>query len=149
MNSTELSNPPVLDYDFDLIWGETDGDIAFLPNFFDTFKKTYEELMSELDKAKLERLAEKQRRARLEGVVTKFDETDVPAKKDAVDGKVELLVYRDRSLTPRHNLPRLKPLGEGTTDAARLLPIIKTGMAQIPLLSHRFVTLKLEELMDM
>ena len=153
MNSTELSHPPVLNYDFDLIWGETDGDIAFLPNFFEAFKRTIDSLIEELDKVKVEQLADSQRRAKLDGLSKASASETSPNKmvsKPHEDGdELALLVYNNRSTNPQHSLPRLKPLGEGTTDAARMLPMIKTGMAQIPVFSHRFMTLKLEDFMGL
>lgn len=149
MDSIEFDHPPVLDYDFDLIWGETDGDIAFLPNFFEAFKRTFDQLIEELDRVKVEQLADAQRRTKLDEIGKITTSAELEPGEATGDDDLALLVYRNRSTNPQHSLPRLKPLGEGTTDAARMLPMIKTGMAQIPVFSHRFMTLKLEDIMGL
>ncbi|WWC67272.1 uncharacterized protein I206_101180 [Kwoniella pini CBS 10737] len=42
MKSIEEPRPPIIVYDFDLVWGEGDGDIQILPYFFEQAYKTFD-----------------------------------------------------------------------------------------------------------
>ena len=140
MLSIEYPDPATLDYDFDLVWGETDGDVAILPNFFEQAYHAFQKLLKGLDEQQLAR-------ARRMGIV--------PKSRDPADSQMPsiaaTLAYRRRQTDQTRSMPipRLKLLGEGTTDAAKLVPKIKQAVNELPSMSHRFVTLPLEEGMDL
>ncbi|KAK4686556.1 protein CSF1, partial [Tremellales sp. Uapishka_1] len=142
MGSVEYPDPPVLEYDFDLIWGETDGDVAILPNFFEQAYNAVRKLAKGLDEQALAR----SRRLGIEILkpITKEEEENESSVENA-------LVYRRREKAHMEAMPipRLKLLGEGTTDAAKLVPKIKSAVNELPNMSHRFVTLPLEDGMDL
>lgn len=145
MPSMEYPDPATLDYDFDLLWGETDGDVAILPNFFEQAYDAFQKLLKGLDEQQLAR-------ARRMGIIA-----DLPkpkgrhAKEEEVPALHSTLAYRQRQTEHSRSMPipRLKLLGEGTTDAAKLVPKIKQAVNELPSMSHRFVTLPLEEGMDL
>ncbi len=140
MGSAQLPDPPTLEYDFTLIWGETDGDVAIWPNFFEQAFKAFQNLIKGLDEQQLAR-------ARRLGPIKN------PSKdnKDSTPQVVDQLVYRPRQGVHAGALPvpRLKILGEGTGDAAKLVPKLNSLVRELPSMSHRFVTLTLEEGMDL
>ena len=147
MNSNEYPNPQVLDFDFDLVWGETDGDVGILPNFFEQAILAFQKLLKGLDEQELSR-------ARPGASTTPRASANNKHKtlpEDGSEGKPAPLQYRPRN--PRWSdtvpAPRLKMLGEGTGEAARLIPRIRSATKELPALSHRFVTLPLEEGMDL
>ncbi|KAL1409648.1 Macrophage colony-stimulating factor 1 receptor [Vanrija albida] len=143
MNSTEAKEPPVLDYDFDLVWGETDGDIKVLPNFFDAAIRSFRKLLAGIEEQQLNR----DRRRGLAGVPKsrrKGGEEEERADKGPP------LSYHRRGTGPWNNpVPKLRALGETTGDAAMLVPRIKAAVGELPSYSHRFVTLPLEDGMDL
>ena len=148
MPSIEYPEPATLDYDFDLLWGETDGDIAILPNFFEQAYHAFQKLIKGLDEQQLAR-------ARRRGIVQISPDIKQRHAKDLTEEEPPNiqpnLAYR-RRLTGQPGsmpIPRLKLLGEGTTDAAKLVPKIKSAVNELPSMSHRFVTLPLEEGMDL
>jgi hypothetical protein len=149
MSSIEYPGPPTLEYDFDLVWGETDGDVAILPNFFEQAFRAFQKLMRGLDDQELAR-------GRRLGTVVPTTPRKAHTKEEIEERKkqqqaTEPLRYRRRNATSAGAMPipRLKLLGEGTTDAAKLVPKIKSAVNELPSMSHRFVTLPLEEGMDM
>ena len=146
MKSRELSHPAILDFDFDLVWGETDGDIGILPNFFEQAISAFKKLIKGIEEQELARMkrdpsyspsTEKDRKVSLE------DDTPL-----ALDPTLE---YRPRDPTWADDppLPKLKQLGESTREAATFIPKIKSATKELPVLSHKFVTLPLEEGMDL
>ena len=148
MPSIEFPNPATLDYGFDLVWGETDGDVAILPNFFEQAYQALQKLIAGVDELQLAR-------ARRLGVLTsssnatKKQPTDF-AEEHTLDSHGPLAYRRRETDTSRSMpIPRLKLLGEGTTDAAKLVPRLKSAINELPSMSHRFVTLPLEEGMDL
>lgn len=139
MSSFEYPGPPTVEYDFSLVWGGSDGDVQILPNFFGRAAEAAKKFSIGLDNA-----------ARTRTIVRPPPET-TPFKdiKDNIADK-EPLHYR--ALDPSDKqmpIPNLKVLGEGTKDAARLIPPVKAFVNGLPVLSHRFVTLPLEEGMDL
>ncbi len=147
MPSIEYPDPATLDYDFDLLWGETDGDVAILPNFFEQAYYAFQKLLKGLDEQELAR-------ARRMGIA----QVPKPERRHGKDPSEEeipalhsTLIYRQRHTDHSRSMPipRLKLLGEGTTDAAKLVPKIKSAVKELPSMSHRFVTLPLEEGMDL
>jgi len=80
----------------------------------------------------------------------------IPAKNRRKESEDEAkpessLEYRPRDPTWADDppIPKLRQLGESTGEAARFIPRIKSATKELPLLSHRFVTLPLEEGMDL
>jgi len=141
MVSTESKDPAVLHYDFDVVWGETNGDIMILPNFFDAAIKSFKKLMSGIDDQAL-------KRARRRGLIAarrKKGEAQPEQPRE-----LEKLAYTRRGAGPWKNpIPRLRALGETTGDAAMLIPKIRSSVGNLPTWSHRFVTLPLEDGMDL
>ncbi len=141
MESRQLSNPDILDFDFDLVWGETDGDIGILPNFFEQAISAFRKLAKGI---------EQQNTARMHRINTTIHPTR-SSKKDLEDDSPisagPTLEYRPRDPTWANNppIPKLKQLGESTREAATFIPRIKSATKELPVLSHRFVTLPLEE----
>lgn len=148
MPSIEYPDPTTLDYGFDLVWGETDGDIAILPNFFEQAYQALQKMIAGLDELQLAR-------ARRLGVLTSATNSTKRQTKDseeehASDSPAPLAYRRRETDTSRSMpIPRLKLLGEGTTDAAKLVPRLISAINELPSMSHRFVTLPLEEGMDL
>lgn len=143
MGSTEYPDPATIEYDFNLVWGETDGDVAILPNFFEQAYRAFRKLIAGLDEQQL---------ARERRLGTSADFTSVLKETTSIDlAPHAALHYRPREIGNSRSLPipRLKPLGEGTTEAARLIPKITEAVNELPVMSHRFVTLPLEEGMDL
>jgi hypothetical protein len=147
MASVEYPGPPTLEYDFDLIWGETDGDVAILPNFFEQAFRAFQKLVHGLDEQKVARA----RRLGAPAPPSKSKKKhDKDTEEEESQSKEKVLRYRrrDAGAAGAMPIPRLKLLGEGTTDAAKLVPKIKSAVNELPSISHRFVTLPLEEGMD-
>jgi len=149
MPSIEYPDPATLDYEFDLLWGETDGDVAILPNFFEQAYHAFQKLLKGLDEQQLAR-------ARRRGIIEISRGVKRQHGKDASEEHPPpdlhtALAYRRRQTVQPGSMPipRLKLLGEGTTDAAKLVPKIKSAVNELPSMSHRFVTLPLEEGMDL
>jgi len=145
MSSQELSHPAILDFDFDLVWGETDGDIGILPNFFEQAVNAFRKVLNGLDEQELARAR------RIDPLLS-----PVPAKSnlkdsDDTDSPSTALEYRPRDPTWADDppIPKLRQLGDSTGEAARFIPRIKSATKELPVLSHRFVTLPLEEGMDL
>ena len=145
MNSIEYSDPPLLDFDFDLTWGETDGDVKILPNFFEQAFVAFNKLLKGLDEQEMAR----GRRLNGSDVPTRRPKKDEGDQSTLLAGPTIEFRERDPSKAERLPIPRLKMLGEGTTDMAKLVPKIRSGVKELPKLSHRFVTLPLEEGMDL
>lgn len=147
MSSSEFPEPPVLDFDFELTWGETDGDIGVMPNFFDQAIQAFRRLLSGLDE---------QQEARARRIDTTFTRPvnnatpDAAARPDTSDPTTTLQYRpRDPEWANAAPIPHLKPLGKSTGEAARYIPKFKTMAKELPALSHRFVTLPLEDGMDL
>ena len=149
MDSIEYPAPTTLDYDFNLIWGETDGDVAILPNFFEQAYHAFQKLLKGLDEQQVARA----RRLGIIDVAPLADRrhSESTAEKDSSTSQQPKLTYRRRHTghSRAMPIPRLKLLGESTGDAARLVPKIKSAVSELPSMSHRFVTLPLEEGMDL
>lgn len=147
MASRELSTPPVLDFDFDLVWGETDGDIGILPNFFEQAISAFRKLIKGLDEQELARLRRTDPSASPN--MDKNRRASLAEHEPLVVGST--LEYRPRDPTWADDppIPKLKQLGESTREAATFIPRIKSATKELPILSHRFVTLPLEEGMDL
>ncbi|ORX35037.1 hypothetical protein BD324DRAFT_652754 [Kockovaella imperatae] len=150
MNSIEYNMPRILDFDFDLTWGETDGDIRILPDFFEQAKLAVNKLIQGLDEQEITR-------SRSATATDTTTSNSVAAKKGkeetAVEDKVKerAIIYKDRDplKADRVPVPRLKMLGAGTNDAAKMVPAIRAALRALPSYSHRFVTTPLEEGMDL
>ena len=143
MDSVELPAPPTLDFSYDLSWGDTEGDFAILPNFLESAFQAFKKLDADL---KLVR-GNKEHNEKGMKRVSNFAGLDGDEPRLGDD---DSLAYRrrggDLSKIP---IPRFKLLGEATTEAARLVPRLKAMSNELPALSHRFVTLQLEEGMDL
>jgi hypothetical protein len=153
MASQELSHPSVLDFDFDLVWGETDGDIGILPNFFEQAVQAFKKLVKGIDE---QQLARARRTERLDSKASSEKSRRSSVKEDGKDKpripeRGVSLEYRPRDPTWADDppIPKLKQLGESTGEAARFIPRIKSATTELPVLSHRFVTLPLEEGMNL
>ncbi|ORY27357.1 hypothetical protein BCR39DRAFT_589249 [Naematelia encephala] len=151
MGSLEYASPTTVEYDFDLIWGESDGDVSILPNFFLQAIAAFKKLLRGMDEQQIARARrlgiDLPPSSLLSSGAIGMDEGDV----DGMSSLQNNIIYRPRATThPRAlPIPRLKWLGEGTTDAARLIPRITAAVHELPVLSHRFVTLPLEDGMDL
>ncbi|KAK8844716.1 hypothetical protein IAR55_006566 [Kwoniella newhampshirensis] len=162
MDSLEEAKPPVLVYDFDLIWGEGDGDIAIVPYFFEQAFKTFNALIQGLDR---EQVTKAKRRggggvsgrddhrqerggsSEMERDESNTSETPSGSGSDSTSNK---LGFRQRSANQRPlPVPRLRLLGEGTREAAKVIPRINAANEKLPVIVHRFVTAPLEEGMDL
>jgi hypothetical protein len=149
MSSKELSEPSVLDFDFDLVWGETDGDIGILPNFFEQAISAFRKLAKGIEEQELARLRridpslsphmDKSRRKSLQDDIATH-----PSSPSSLEYKP-----RDPTWADDPPIPKLKQLGESTREAATFIPRIKSATKELPILSHKFVTLPLEEGMDL
>lgn len=153
MDSSELTDELTLLYHFELVWGETDGDIAILPNFFDQAYRALRKVVDGIDHAEKRRWRHMQRirpsdAAEDEPKLKELAARRLSATSGSVSGGLKFLP-RDAALERDPPIPRLKPLGEGTSDAARLIPRFQQGIRELPKLSHRFVTTSLEEGMDL
>ena len=145
MNSVEYSDPSILDFDFDLTWGETDGDVKILPNFFEQAFIAFTKLLKGLDE---QEMARGRKLNSSEAPAARLKGTDADPSTLLAGSTIEFR-ERDPSKAERLPIPRLKMLGEGTIDMAKLVPKIRSGVKELPKLSHRFVTLPLEEGMDL
>ncbi|WWD22731.1 hypothetical protein CI109_107224 [Kwoniella shandongensis] len=152
MDSLEEPKPPVLVYDFDLSWGEGDGDIAIVPYFFEQAFKTFNALIQGLDR---EQVTKAKRRGDDESRTSKSMERDESRDRDETsedqsDSTTKPLGFRQRSANQRPlPVPRLRLLGEGTREAAKVIPRINAANEKLPVIVHRFVTSPLEEGMDL
>ncbi|ODN76792.1 hypothetical protein L202_05394 [Cryptococcus amylolentus CBS 6039] len=134
MDSVEVPKPLAIVYDFDLVWGEGDLDISIMPYFFEQVYKTFDTLIKGLDQEQLTRA-----RRRGDGDV-----------KDKGAAPEEQLAFRRRIEGQRPlPIPRLKLLGEATGEAMTWVPKITAANERLPVMVHRFVTLPLEEGMDL
>ena len=150
MNSVEYSDPSILDFDFDLTWGETDGDVKILPSFFEQAYVAFDKLIKGLDEQEMARA--KRSDPDDPGSTSPTDAEPYRRRKmDEATSAAKTIEFRNRDPTKAEKvpIPRLKMLGEGTGDAAKLVPKIRSGVKELPKLSHRFVTLPLEEGMDL
>lgn len=147
MSSKELSDPSILDFDFDLVWGETDGDIGILPNFFEQAISAFRKLIKGLDEQELGRLR------RIDPSLSpNMDKNRRKSLKEEEEAqRMSTLEYRPRDPTWADDppIPKLKQLGDSTREAATFIPKIKSATKELPILSHKFVTLPLEEGMDL
>ena len=145
MDSIEYHDPPILDLDFDLSWGETDGDIKVLPNFFEQAYTAFRKLIKGLDEQEMARSR------RMESVPQYSLRRKAQKPSDEVEAPVKELVYRHRDprKADRIPVPKLRMLGEGTGDMAKLVPRVRSGFRELPNFSHRFVVLPLENGMDL
>lgn len=176
MNSLELKPPAlVLEYDFDLHWGEVSGDVAFHPNFFEDAWKAFRELAKGLEEQEEERARRQDpsasgfmlrrrssvtRSRRRTSITNSNRELMNPTSHGTAqeNGSARTKIDHGKLLTysRRHPervqeipIPKLKPLGEATSDAAKLLPRFREKLMELPPLSHRFFVMPLEEGMDM
>ncbi|WVR03135.1 hypothetical protein IAU60_000125 [Kwoniella sp. DSM 27419] len=148
MSSVEEPRPPVLVYDFDLVWGEGDGDVAILPRFFEKAYRTFQAFSKGLDQ---EGVTQAKRRG---GDATLRTKTPVPAESGAEDKEdersKEKLRYRRKFEGQRPlPVPRLRLLGDGTGIAMEAIPRINQFSAQLPIMIHKGVTSPLEDGMDL
>ncbi|KAL7425079.1 Macrophage colony-stimulating factor 1 receptor [Cryptotrichosporon argae] len=150
MASVEYPDPATVDFDFDLVWGKTDGDIAIMPNFFEAAYRSFQKLAHGVE-------AQQLARSRRLGVQPSHARSPARGRKNksdadsADDGCARRpLVFRRRGVAPATiPVPKLKMLGEATGDAAMLVPKFQQGVKELPSLSHNFVTLPLEDGMDL
>lgn len=80
--------------------------------------------------------------------------TAAKRREEAAAGQAEDVIqrlgYRRRGEGPFNNpVPKLRAMGDVTGDAAMMVPQIKQALGELPAYSHRFVTLPLEEGMDL
>ncbi|BEI89154.1 uncharacterized protein CcaverHIS019_0205160 [Cutaneotrichosporon cavernicola] len=138
MDSTELPNPKTVEYDFDVSWGDTDADIKIMPNFLKSAFNSFRKLIRGIDQQQLDR-------AKRRGDV-RSKLRDEPVQVD----EIVRSKYHRRGEGPFNNpVPKLRAMGDVTGDAAMMVPQIKQALAELPAYSHRFVTLPLEEGMDL
>ncbi|WVQ94212.1 hypothetical protein IAU59_001290 [Kwoniella sp. CBS 9459] len=143
MSSIEEPRPPVLVYDFDLVWGQGDGDVAIYPVFFEEAYRTFMEFVKGLNQ---EQITKEKRRGEDEFVKEKKAQRE--ADQDSV--KEEPLTYRKR--VERQNplpFPRLRLLGQGTRGAMEAVPRINRFSEQLPIMIHKGATSSLEDGMDL
>ncbi|KLT40822.1 hypothetical protein CC85DRAFT_287095 [Cutaneotrichosporon oleaginosum] len=139
MDSTELLNPKTVEYDFDVAWGDTDADIKIMPNFLKAAFNSFRKLVRGIDQQQLDR-------AKRRGDV-RTRQRDEPGPPDE---PLPLIRYHRRGEGPFNNpVPKLRAMGDVTGDAAMMVPQIKQALGELPAYSHRFVTLPLEEGMDL
>ncbi|WRT63262.1 uncharacterized protein IL334_000165 [Kwoniella shivajii] len=151
MSSIEEPRPSVLLYDFDLIWGEGDGDFSILPYFFEQAYKTFDAFTKGLEQ---EQITKAKRRGddlppRRNTSTIRFDQ-DYIQNDGEPWGENDQLTFKDRSEGQKPlPVPRLKLLGEGTRQAVELLPRINEFSQQLPVAIHKGVTAPLEDGMDL
>jgi hypothetical protein len=140
MISTEKPQPPTILYDFGLKWGKDSSelaDVAILPNFFEQAIGAFRRLMRDLESA-----------GRGKATLPRFSRSS--PTKPVVDLPPEVKYERQYQFkSSRLPMPNFKVLGEGTNDALNLIPKFTQAVDKLPVYSHRFVTLSLEEGMDM
>ncbi|WVQ79015.1 hypothetical protein IAT38_001107 [Cryptococcus sp. DSM 104549] len=150
MKSIEEPKPPVVVYDFDLLWGKGDLDIAIMPYFFEQVYKTFHTLIEGLDQEQVTKvkrrgddsvLRDRGRGKGVDGLETE--------KANAVEGANQLTFRRRLEGNRPLPVPRLRLLGEATGEAMAWVPKINAANEQLPIMVHRFVTLPLEEGMDL
>ncbi|WVW81321.1 hypothetical protein I302_103312 [Kwoniella bestiolae CBS 10118] len=160
MNSIEEPRPPVIVYDFDLVWGEGDGDVAILPYFFEQAYKTFDAFTKGLEQ---EQITKAKRRGedmpiRRNTSTVNFDikhtngtsNTDKAKEEDGEDTSNEQLTFRTRLAGQRPlPVPRLRLLGEGTRQAMVIIPRINEFSDQLPVMIHKGITSPLEDGMDL
>ncbi|WVF66596.1 hypothetical protein IAT40_001336 [Kwoniella sp. CBS 6097] len=144
MSSIEESRPPVLVYDFDLVWGQGDGDVAIYPVFYEEAYRTFTDFTKGLNQ---EQITKAKRRGEDEFVKEKKK-----AEQEAEQGSTESepLTYRKRverqTVLP---VPRLRLLGQGTRQAMESVPRINQFSEQLPIMIHKGATSSLEDGMDL
>jgi hypothetical protein len=137
MDSTELPHPKTVEYDFDVAWGDTDADIKIMPNFLKAAFNSFRKLVRGIDQQQLDR-------AKRRG------EVSTQRRDEPVHDALPLVRYLRRGDGPFNNpVPKLRAMGDVTGDAAMMVPQIKQALGELPAYSHRFVTLPLEEGMDL
>lgn len=144
MDSIEESKPPVLVYDFDLIWGDGDLDIAIMPYFFEQVYKTFDKLIKGLDQ---EQITKAKRRG--DGGTAKDKNRATTHEKDQKCIGPALAFRRRLEGQRPLPVPRFRLLGEATGEAMAWVPKINAANAQLPIMVHRFVTSPLEDGMDL
>lgn len=144
MDSIEESKPPVLVYDFDLVWGDGDLDIAIMPYFFEQVYKTFDKLIKGLDQ---EQITKAKRRG--DGGTAKDKNRATTHEKDQKCIGPALAFRRRLEGQRPLPVPRFRLLGEATGEAMAWVPKINAANAQLPIMVHRFVTSPLEDGMDL
>ncbi|OCF34831.1 hypothetical protein I316_03376 [Kwoniella heveanensis BCC8398] len=143
MSSIEEPRPPVLVYDFDLVWGQGDGDIAIYPVFFEEAYRTLTDFVKGLNQ---EQITKAKRRGEDDFVREKKAEQE--AKQGSMEN--EPLTYRKRvERQAPLPFPRLRLLGEGTRGAMEAVPRINRFSEQLPIMIHKAATSSLEDGMDL
>ncbi|GMK54228.1 hypothetical protein CspeluHIS016_0108140 [Cutaneotrichosporon spelunceum] len=145
MDSTEISNPKTVEYDFDVAWGDTDADIKIMPNFLKSAFNSFRKLVRGIDQQQLDR-------AKRRGDERPKQQDERPTKQEepAQDDELFRTKFHRRGEGPFNNpVPKLRAMGDVTGDAAMMVPQIKQALGELPAYSHRFVTLPLEEGMDL
>nr|ODN85117.1 hypothetical protein L203_05068 [Cryptococcus depauperatus CBS 7841] len=150
MGSIQELSPATLVYDFDLVWGAGDLDIAIMPYFFEQFYKTFNTLIKGLDK---EQITKVKRRGDGASSHVKVKPLHGDEAKDG-DASTDILtvqpVFRRRLEEQRPlPVPRIRLLGEATGEAMAWIPKINSANAQLPVMVHRFVTSPLENGMSL
>lgn len=142
-------------YDFDVVWGDSDGDVKVVPKFLGFALKSFRKLHSDIQKLQLDRAKKRgDVRAQSAAALRKARKID-PNVKDPEEEATEGLTFKSRSAhSADYPLPKLRALGETTGDAAAFLDWatsqhIKNAVRMLPEYSHKFVTLPLEEGMDL
>lgn len=142
-------------YDFDVLWGETDGDVKVVPKFLGFALKSFRKLHSDIKQQQLDRAKKRgDVRAQSAAALRKAKKKD-PNAKDPEEMAADSLQFKSRNpKTADYPLPKLKALGDTTGDAAAFLDWassqhIKNAVRMLPEYSHKFVTLPLEEGMDL
>lgn len=153
MDSTELPRPKTVEYDFDVIWGPRDGDIKILPNFLKAAFNSFKKLVDGIDQQQLDR---QKRRGDVRSKSAANLRAEAAAR-TAAGGSAEVendtiayIKYHRRGTGPFSNpVPKLRAMGETTGEAAMMVPQIKQALGELPAYSHRFITLPLEEGMNL
>jgi len=145
MKSTELPDR-ILEYEFDLEWDSARAaDLQVMPYFFDRTSKSFTAVINGLNEAENGR----------SGTYWKRQDT---AKKAALPSMTQHEASTDPDVLKFHRvgsrssapIPRFAPFGRGQDVARNLVPALNDMVEKhLPEQSHRFVTVQLENGMDM
>jgi hypothetical protein len=180
LDSTESTPPPILNYDFNIVWDAGAGDLKLLPNFYqlasNSIKRSAASIKEVRDAQQTMRTSEwdqkpsvppveraedkdKDKEKEKEKDKEKGEDKEKDENKDKDkdkespssvidDGKLKY-VNRDPNQDPGRLIPRIRMLGDTTGDAAMLIPMIREAASNFGPYSHRFLTLPLEDAMNL
>ena len=151
MESTEDIAKAVLTYTIALIWGQTEGDISFLPEFFNRFLSAGRKMVEGIDHAEKRRWKHNRRLRPSDATIEEPSLKEIAARRlSATDSTQRELRYESTNKGEQLPVPNFHALGSGSTEFFQMLGRDKMQqmMAELPRINHRFVTLSLEEGMD-